>query len=221
MAMPRSFLEELGIEEDKIAKIVQANADSLEYVTSERDKLRGQLEDLQKQISHNKATNDKVAALEAEIATLKAAADKAGTVDYEQKYNDLKAQSDSLQAEYDQFKADVEAKETTAKKREAYKGLLKEAGVSDRRMDAVLKVADIDKIEFNKDGSVRESDKLVESIKTEWSDFIEHEGTQGAETITPPTNNGGAAQTKEQIMAIKDTAERQKAMIENHEVFGF
>ena len=43
---------------------------------------------------------------------------------------------------------------------------------------------------------------------------------KGAKVDNPP-KTGKATKTKEEIMAIKDTAERQAAIAENHEAFGF
>ena len=67
----------------------------------------------------------------------------------------------------------------------------------------------------------RNSADLVKSIKEEWSDFIVSEGKGGALTATPPAGNGKTYKSKEEIYAIKGTAERQKAISENHELFGF
>ena len=40
---------------------------------------------------------------------------------------------------------------------------------------------------------------------------IVKDGKEGAGTSTPPGNDGGVVKTKEEIMKIKDTQERQKA----------
>ena len=63
-------------------------------------------------------------------------------------------------------------------KETAYRALLKEAGVSEKRIDTVLKVSDIDGIELA-DGKIKNADELTESVKKEWADFIEK-----------PENNG-------------------------------
>lgn len=133
---------------------------------------------------------------------------------YEEKYNALKT-------EYDTYKKDVTAKETTAKKQDAYKELLKDAGVDSKRYGAILKVTDLSKAELDKEGKFKDADKLKESIKKDWADFIVTEGKEGAKTSTPPAGKGTSSMTKEDIMKIKDTSERQAAIAENHELFGF
>ena len=50
--------------------------------------------------------------------------------------------------------------------------------------------------------------------------FFEYAKETGAKVEKPPPT-GKATMTKEQIDALKDTAERQKAIAENHELFGF
>ena len=59
-------------------------------------------------------------------------------------------------------------------------------------------------------------------MKEEWGDHVETVTVKGTDTPNPPANNGGKpAKTKEEIMQIKDASERQKAIIENREQFGF
>jgi len=67
----------------------------------------------------------------------------------------------------------------------------------------------------------RNSADLVKSIKEEWSDFIVSERNGRALTATPPAGNGKTYKSMEEIYTIKDTAERQEAISENHELFGF
>ena len=98
---------------------------------------------------------------------------------------------------------------------------MKAAGISEKRIDAVLKVSNIDSIELDKDGKIKDADKHTENIKTEWADFIPTTTVVGARTANPPANNGkGTGKTKEEIMAIKDPAVRQKEISENLELFG-
>ena len=43
----------------------------------------------------------------------------------------------------------------------------------------------------------------------------------GANLGNPPANGGSVYKTKAEIMAIKDTAQRQAEIAKNHELFGF
>lgn len=131
-----------------------------------------------------------------------------------------KTKYDALKDDFEAYKKDVSAKESKATRESAYKKLLKEAGVSEKRIDAVLKVSDVDSLEMEDDGSFKDSDKILENIKEEWSDFITTTETRGAKTATPPKSTN-VKMTKEEIMKIEDDGERQKAIAENHDLFGF
>ena len=129
---------------------------------------------------------------------------------------------DKLKKEYDDYKADVDAKNTRTAKENAFRELLKSVGVSEKRISAIVKVSNIDGLELDNDGKIKDADKHTETVKTEWADFVETTSTQGADTATPPTNNGGTKMTKADIYKKDDkgryvlsTEERQKALVEN------
>ena len=199
MAFTRKFLSALGIEADKVDEIIQAHTEVTDALKEDRDKY--------------KAEAAKVPDMEIELKELKEKV--AGEDPYKDKF-------EKLQKEYSDYKADVEAKATTAKKETAFKAMLKEIGIPDKRIEAVVKVSDdkVNSIEFDDEGKVKDGDKLKDGLKTEWSDFIPTTKTKGADTATPPANQGKSTMTREQIRAITDTAERQKAMSENPTLFG-
>ena len=187
MALTRKFLAALGIEAEKVDEIISAHVDTLEPIKAERDKY--------------KADAEKLPTIQKELDQLKEAGEKDA---YKVKY-------EAIKEEYSKFKADISAKETKAKKEQAYKTLLKKAGVSEKRLDAILKVTDLKGIEFDDEGNVKNADELTKQIKEEWSDFIATNSTEGAKTATPPANPVNGIMTKKEIMAIKDTTERQNA----------
>ena len=117
------------------------------------------------------------------------------------------------------YKEEQTAKETRTAKEKAYKALLKEVGISEKFRERAMKGVSYDDLELDESGKFVDSDKLTASIKKEWGDCIATNGKKGAETATPPNNTGGNGMTKEEILAIKDTAARQKAMYENKELF--
>ena len=167
-----------------------------------------------KEFVEKKRYNDKLT----EIDTLKA--EKQNAEDKVTTAEKWKTKYDALKDEFEGYKKDISAKETKATREKAYKDLLKEAGVSEKRLDTILKVSDIDSLEMNEDGTYKDADKLIEGIKEEWADFITTTETKGADTSKPPKNDGKGTVTKEDILKIKDTSERQKAIAENHELFG-
>lgn len=145
-------------------------------------------------------------------------AEEAPKVTDSKEYKDLKKA-------FDDYKEAQTAKETRAAKETAYRDLLKASGVSEKRIDTVMRASGpiIDGLELAEDGKAKDADKLTEGIKSEWADFIPTTTTQGAPTANPPANTGGGKMTKADIYRKDDhgryvmsAAERQKALIENH-----
>lgn len=169
-----------------------------------------------KEFVEKKRYNDKLTEIDALKGEKQNAEDKATSAEK------WKTKYDALKDDFEAYKKDITAKESEAAKNNAFKALLKEAGVSEKRLETVLKAEkpNISALEMGDDGKFKDSDKILENIKKEWADFITTTETQGAETSTPPSNNGGGKMTKADIMKIKDTSERQKAIAQNHELFG-
>lgn len=201
MALTRKMLKAMGIEEEKIDEIVDAHAETVDALKKERDKYR---EDAEKYS------------------------------DVKQKYDDLKKEVESKESDpykekytkehkaFEEYKAGVETERTRAAKTSAYKALLKKAGVSDKRIDSILKVTAIDEIQLDDDGNVKDADKVIKDIKAEWAEFIVTEGKRGAGTENPPNNTGGNKMTRADIYKKDDhgryilsTAQRQKAIAES------
>lgn len=195
MALSRRMLKGMSLTDEQIDTIIEAHTETTDALKKERDSY--------------KADAAKLPAIQQELDDLKSKGDDG----FEKKYNDLKA-------EYDQYKQEQADRANKAAIESAYKALLKEAGVSDKRVASILRVTDLSGAKLDKDGKLKDSDKMVESIKAEWSDFIQTADVKGADTKTPPKSTGGNM-TKEDILKIKDTTERQQAIAENHELFGF
>lgn len=119
------------------------------------------------------------------------------------------------------YKAQQTQKETHAAKEAKFREQLKAAGVLEKYFDRIVRLSgeDIDKMELDSKGNVKNADKLAESLKTEWSDYVGSTSTKGAPVDNPPANTG-SKMTKEQIINIKDATERQAAIAANPEAFG-
>lgn len=147
-----------------------------------------------------------------------------------EKATDLQKQLDDLadfQKKYEEehkafedFKKKTESDATEAKIRSAYRKLLQAEGISEKRLDAILKVTDLSKMKLDKDGGLEGESELKKAINEEWGEFKTTVTEKGA-VVEKPLQTGKATKTKEEIYAIKDTRERQQAIAENHELFGF
>lgn len=202
MALTRKMLKAMGIEEEKIDEIIEAHRDVTDALKEERDKY--------------KVDAEKLADVQKEYDDLKKKADLKENDPYKEKY-------EKEHKDFEEFKAGVKAEKERADKTKAYKELLKKAGVSDKRIDSVLKVTAVDDIELDNEGNVKDADKVVENIKSEWAEFIVTESQRGAGTENPPRNTGGTNKmTKAEIYKkdehgryVLSSAERQKAILEN------
>jgi len=188
------MLKGMSLTDEQIDTIIEAHSETVDALKDERDKYKKDAE--------------RLPAVEKELNEL-----KSNGGDFEQKYNALKK-------EYDDYKSEQSAIAEKSAKEAAYKEMLKEAGISEKRIASVMRVTNLADVKLDKDGKLKDKDKLVDDVKTEWADFIDTKKVEGADTKNPPENNGGKL-TKEDILKIKDTTERQQKIAENHELFGF
>ena len=173
MALSRKFLSALGIEADKVDEIIEAHTETVNALKEERNQY--------------KADAEKLPGVQKELDDLKDSVANNPDAAYKKQYEDVKK-------EYDDYKASVEAKETKAKKTEAYRKILQDAKISENRIETVLRVSDVDKLEFDEKGNVKDENNFVAEAAKEWADFVVVEGQEGARTANPPAgNNGGGA----------------------------
>lgn len=199
MAFTRKWLSAMGIEQDKVDEIINAHIEVVDALKGERDQF--------------KADAERLPDVQKKLDELKKTAENGGENPFEQKYNDaIKALED--------YKAEQTAKETKRAKEAAYRNVLKEAGISDKRFDGILKVTDLESINLDENGNIDGADAVLENAKKEWADFIVTTTEQGAQTANPPANNGGNTMTKAEILAIKDGNERRQAIADNADLFG-
>lgn len=193
MAFTRKMLKALGIEDEKIEQIIEAH-------TEVTDSLKKQVEDY-------KENAEKYEKVSTELNEL-----KKGGENWQEKYN-------KEHSAFEEYKSKVESENLKNSKITALKGILKDAGVSEKRYDSIIKVTDLDTINIDDDGNVKDRDKMIDSVKTEWADFVVQHNTKGADTTTPPATVK-TGMTKEEIIAIKDPVERRNAIAQNLKLFG-
>ena len=136
--------------------------------------------------------------------------------------NSYKARYEKEHKDFEDYKAEQTAKETKANKTKAFRALLKEVGVSEKRLDAVVRASapDIDGIELDKDGKIKDAENLTKTVKENWADFITKRESKGADSPNPPASTGGK-KSREEIYEKDergryklDATERQQALAE-------
>ena len=193
MALTRTMLKAMGIEEDKASEIIAAHVETVDALKKERDGF--------------KAKADSYDEAKAELDKLKEAAKNGG--DYAK-----------LKKEYEDFKTEVANKETLAAKKAVLSKIAKDAGLSEAGVAKAMKYTDFSTVELDEKGEAKDAKALLKSLKEEWPEYITVTKTEGANTANPPAGTGKTYKTKDEIFAIKDDGERQRAIAENHELFG-
>lgn len=182
MAITRRFLSALGIEADKIDEIITAHLETVNELKEARDKY--------------KVDADKLPGVQKQ---LEAAQNSASDEDsYKTKY-------ENLQTEFDTYKTNVEAERANAEKKSQYRDLLRECGISEKRLDAVLRLVDLDKVEVDADGKIDGVEDVKKAIKADWADYIPADTNQGAKVADPPAggNGGNRAPSRAAMVAQK------------------
>ena len=193
MAFTRNFLKSTGLSDDQITAVIEEHTAVTDALKKERDGYKEQAEkaaDLQKQLD-----------------------DLANGEDFKKKFEDE-------HRAFEDFKKQTASEAEAAKVRSAYRKLLAGEGISEKRLDAILKVTDFSGMKLDKDENLEKADELKKAINSEWGEFKTTVTERGA-TVEKPPQTGKSKMSKEEIYAIKDTAQRQKAIAENHELFGF
>ena len=175
----------MGIEEKQVESIIEAHSETVNGLKADRDKYKEQaakVPDLQKQLEEAKAAS--------------------GNGDgWEEKYN-------AEHQAYEDFKAQVAAEKADAEKAQAYRGMLMVAGIDPKRIDSIMRVTDLSGVEMS-DGQLKDSDKLQEAAKKEWSDFVLKTTTTGSDPETPPKGDGGpSGADPEVVKRIRERHER-------------
>ena len=197
MALTRKALKAMGLTDEQVDSIIEMHTDTVDGLKADISKYKGDAE--------------KLPGVQKELDDLKAAGDGGYKEKYEKEHK-----------AFEDFKTAQKGKETKEAKEKAYRELLKESGVSEKRIESVLKVTDLESIELAEDGKIKDADKHKETIKKDWSDFIVKQETGGVHTDTPHQNDvGGGPKTREEIYAKDDkgrfkldASARQKALAE-------
>lgn len=194
MALTRAFLKSMTLTDEQVSAIIEEHSATVTGLKGEIAKYKEDAEkvpDLQKKLK-----------------------------DYEK--DDWKGKYEKEHAGFENYKAEQNEKASYNAKEAAYKKMLEDSGVSSKVIGLVLKASKetIDNLKIGADGKFENATEVEKGIKEAYADYITTEKTHGANVSNPPGGEPGKM-TKEEIMEIKDAGERQKAIAENHELFGY
>lgn len=165
MSLTRSFLKSMSLTDEQINAIMEEHTAVTDALKKARDEFKAEAEklpDIQKQLDEMKGGED------------------------------YKAKFEQEHQDFEEYKAKITREAEQAKVKAAYRKLLADEHISEKRLDSVLKVTDLSALKLDKDGNLHDTDALRKAIKTEWADFIVSTKENLPKVETPPTpDNGG------------------------------
>lgn len=166
MALTRGMLKGMGLTDEQIGAIIEEHAATVDGLKADRDKY--------------KESAAKVPDLEQKIKEYEA---DTSSADWEKKYKD---EHDA----YEKYKNEIATKEKAATVEKAYRKLLKDVGIGEKHIDAIIRVTDFSDKKLDKDGNLENVDALKKSIEDDYSGFVTEKGTKGSDVETPPAGDG-------------------------------
>lgn len=164
MALTRKLLKTFGLEEGVIDSIIEAHTETVDALKRDRDAYKAEADKVEGLTRQLNEANDKLS--------------KSGD-------------AAKVQADFDAFKASVEAEKTSARKGDALSALLEKAGIARPAFrDLIRKGYDLSTLELLEDGSIKDADKHMADIKTTYADFVGEVKEQGVPQNTPPKGDG-------------------------------
>ena len=164
MALTRKMLKAMGIDDEKIDQIIEAHTEVTDALKTENEGLKKKAADYD--------------TVKKELDGLKA-----------NPTDDWKEKHDKVKKEFDDYKNGIDAEKTLSNKKKAYSDLLEDIGLKNAVVkELALLKANFDEIELDGE-KIKNSDKLTETLKSTYADYVEESGTDGADVNTPPGNN--------------------------------
>lgn len=209
MSMKRSDLAALGIEPEKIQTIIEWHSETVKA--------------LQAKINEGEDNASKLAEVQAELEQTKKDLSNANKAIEAAQKDDYKGKYESVTKELETLRSDVAAKETATAKQAALKEELKKAAYSDRAINLIIRNGFANSVEIGEDGKATNLETVIKSIQSDndFSGFTPQVEDTSHHPANPPANTGGKkAITKEEIMEIKNTSDRQQMIAQYPELFG-
>lgn len=195
MALTRKLLKGMGLTDEQVDTIIESHGDTVD----------GLKEDIQRY----KADAEKLPGVQKELDDLK-----------KDNGDDFKARYEKEQQDFQAYKDGIAKKEAAAAKEKAARAYFESKGIPAKSMGLVIRGAkgEIESLELDGE-KIKDASALDSLLDGDYKGLIGKVKESGMNTQNPPETSG-SKMTKEQIMAIKDTAQRQKAMFDNAELFG-
>lgn len=179
MSFTRAFLKATGLSEEQISAVIEEHTAVVDTLKNKRDEMKAEAD-------RYKQEAEKATDLQRKLDELSGGEDYKSL--YEKEHTDFEA-----------YKADIIRKAEAEKIKEAYRKLLNEEHISDKRHDAIIRVTDFTDMKLDKDGNLANPDAIRQGINDTWSDFKVSVKQRGAQSETPlrEQSNGGDTSIRE------------------------
>ena len=195
MALTRKLLKGMGLTDEQVDTIIEAHTDTVDGLKAD--------------VSKYKADAEKLPDVQKELDGLKAAGDGG----YKEKY-------EKEHSAFETYKSDVTAKESKAAKEKAVRAYFESKNITGANLDLAMRGCGEEMAALELDGEkIKDTKSLDALVDGTYKGLVSTTQTKGANPATPPANTGGGAMTKDQIMQIKDRAERRAAIAANINLF--
>lgn len=164
--MTRNWLKTMGLTDEQVNAIMEEH-------TKTTDGLKAKLQKAEDDAKAYKEEADKIPELEKQIKDS----------------GDLKAKYDKEHQDFEDYKAKIAKDEQTAKVKAAYRKLLLDEKINEKRVDAVIKLTDFSEMKLDKDGNLENLDTLKKTIGDEWGEYKVTTQQRKQQVATPPGND--------------------------------
>lgn len=195
MALTRKLLKGMGLTDEQVDTIIEAHTDTVDGLKAD--------------ISKYKTDAEKLPGVQKELDNLKAAGDGGYKEKYEKEHSAFEA-----------FKTDITAKESKAAKEKAVRAYFESKNITGANLDLAMRGCGEEMAALElENGKIKDTKSLDALVDGTYKGLVSTTQTKGANPANPPVNTGGGAMTKDQIMEIKDRAERRAAIAANINLF--
>lgn len=195
MALTRKLLKGMGLTDEQVDTIIEAHTDTVDGLKAD--------------ISKYKADAEKLPGVQKQLDDLKAAGDGGYKEKYEKEHSAFEA-----------FKTNITAKESKAAKEKAVRAYFESKNITGANLDLAMRGCGEEMAALELDGDkIKDTKSLDTLIEGTYKGLVSTTQKRGADPANPPANAGGGAMTKDQIMQIKDRAERRAAIAANMNLF--
>lgn len=173
MALTRKLLKGMGLTDEQVDTIIEAHTDTVDGLKTD--------------VTRYKADAEKLPGVQKQLDDLKAAGDGGYKEKYEKEHK-----------AFEDFKANVTAKESKAAKEKAVRAYFESKNITGANLDLAMRGCGEEMAALELDGEkIKDTQSLDTLIEGTYKGLVSTTQTKGANPANPPANTGGSGVTAE------------------------